>query len=240
MGQRYFKTMAEHFIIKGAETISSNKQQKRPKLLIRKIAPVLLAIMFCCISVLSLSTIIRMQGNARVINYTGIVRGATQRLIKQEMYGIPNDDLIAYLDGILTELSTGEGVNDLIVLKDDDFQDLMKKMGVTWNEIKAEIEVVRKSGDYHLLFSKSEDYFVLADRAVSAAECYSERGVQSAKVALIILSAGLFWQCSGCLTAAKSRFKWHWISLKVRAGQRVSFYQGCPMKSAPQSMESWG
>ena len=64
---------------------------------------VLLAVVFGIISITSFSTISRMQGNARVINYAGIVRGATQRLIKQEMNQHPNDELVQYIDSIISE-----------------------------------------------------------------------------------------------------------------------------------------
>ena len=59
----------------------------------------------------------QMQGDARVGNYAGIMRGATQRLVKQELTGHPNDELTRKLDGIITELQTGEGGNDLSALK---------------------------------------------------------------------------------------------------------------------------
>ena len=39
-----------------------------------------------------------LQGTARVINYAGIIRGATQREVKLEIVGQRNDDLLAYLD----------------------------------------------------------------------------------------------------------------------------------------------
>ena len=39
-----------------------------------------------------------LQGTARVINYAGIIRGATQREVKLEVVGQPNDQLIVYLD----------------------------------------------------------------------------------------------------------------------------------------------
>ena len=64
---------------------------------------VLLAVVFGIISITSFSTISRMQGNARVINYAGIVRGATQRLIKQEMNQHPNDELVQYIDSIISD-----------------------------------------------------------------------------------------------------------------------------------------
>lgn len=61
-------------------------------------------------------------GYAKVINYSGIVRGATQRLIKKEVAGKPDDDLISYLDDILYDLSSGEGTYDLVRISDTDYQ----------------------------------------------------------------------------------------------------------------------
>ena len=46
----------------------------------------------------------RLQGTARVINYAGLVRGATQREVKLEITGNQNDELIKYLDDILLTL----------------------------------------------------------------------------------------------------------------------------------------
>ena len=140
-----------------------------------------------------------MQGNARVINYTGIVRGATQRLVKQEMNGYSNDELIGYLDGIILELSTGEGENGLIVLPDAEYQRLIQDMGQAWEEIKNEIVQVRQSEYKQRLFELSETYFDMANMAVSAAERYSEENVDNAKSVLICLNVGfvmisfLFW-----------------------------------------------
>ncbi len=48
-------------------------------------------------------------GDSRIINYTGIVRGATQKLVKNEISGDLNDPLINRLDGILYDLQTGKG-----------------------------------------------------------------------------------------------------------------------------------
>lgn len=148
---------------------------------------------------MSLATITRMQGNARAINYTGIVRGATQRLIKQELNGSPNDQLVHKLDGILEELSSGTGENDLAVLPDTTYQNLLLQMRQSWTELKAEIEQVRRHGHGQRLFNMSEAYFELADKTVSAAEAYSERIVHRATIILFCLNCGfvliviLFW-----------------------------------------------
>ena len=51
----------------------------------------------------------KIQGNARVINYAGIIRGATQREIKLEISGNVNKSLIRYLDDIFDGLMHGGG-----------------------------------------------------------------------------------------------------------------------------------
>ena len=77
---------------------------------------------FTLLSCVSLHYIIKLQGHARVINYTGIVRGASQQLVKQELRHIQDDPLINRLDGIIYELSNGKGKNGLVVLDDANFQ----------------------------------------------------------------------------------------------------------------------
>lgn len=59
-----------------------------------------------------------LKGTARVINYAGLVRGATQRAVKLEITGTRNDELIAYLDDILSDLTSGDGHYELVKLKD--------------------------------------------------------------------------------------------------------------------------
>lgn len=58
----------------------------------------------------------RLQGTARVINYAGLVRGATQREVKLDITGSQNDELIKYLDDILSGLKYQDGNYDLVKL----------------------------------------------------------------------------------------------------------------------------
>ncbi|MCR2033083.1 ATP-binding protein [Anaerofustis stercorihominis] len=152
------------------------------------IVPILLFLSFTCISITSLNSINNMQGNARVINYSGIVRGATQRLIKQEMHNNKNDELISKLDKILKGLSRGSEEFDLIILSDKTFQKDIANMQEKWEEIKKEIYLVRNGKDSNKLYSLSEEYFDLADEAVYAAEVYSENKVQNTVTELSLLS----------------------------------------------------
>lgn len=163
---------------------------KSLKNMIKRVIPVVLTVLFFFIGLISFSAISHMQGNARVINYAGIVRGATQRLVKMEMNGYQNDELIQYLDGIIQELATGEGTHELIALPDAEYQNLIGEMQYVWGAIKTEIENIRMTGEGRQLFELSETYFMMADAAVSAAERYSEKRVSSAKWTLVCLSIG--------------------------------------------------
>lgn len=154
----------------------------------KKRIPILLSLAFICSGILAITSIYRLQGNARVINYAGVVRGATQRLIKQELLHKPNDELIRQLDSIITELLTGEGDNNLIRLNSREFQECMAAQQEKWEDIKSEISEVRQGEDRALLFESSEEYFTLANETVAAAEKYSERVVRQAAAGLLVLT----------------------------------------------------
>lgn len=166
----------------------------------KKIIPVILTLALLFSSILSLYSIYSLQGNARVINFTGVVRGASQRLVKQELNGQTNDALIEKLDNIIKELITGEGEYKLTRLNNSQYQDIMAQMQKDWEALKLLIYQEREGIGNGLLFSASENFFDLADSAVSAAETYTEHSVQSAQewllaltCAFILLSALLSW-----------------------------------------------
>lgn len=134
-------------------------------------------ILFAFVSVFSITTIQHTKGNARVVNYVGIVRGATQKLVKKELMSQPDDALIKRLDSIIIELIMGEGSNNLIVLNDDIYLNNMRQVQRHWEEIKALIAGVRVGEDPRILYESSEEYFTLVDRTVSSAEVFSERQI---------------------------------------------------------------
>lgn len=164
-----------------------------------RLIPLLLMGAFALVCVISFVSIQNLQGCARVINYAGIVRGATQRLIKQEMHQIRNDVLAERLSNIMDELQTGRGANGLVALPSPEFRGLMQRMRQDWKRLRAEIQKVRQGSPVSTLFSLSEEYFLLADQTVSAAEAYTENKVRGTSILLIGLNAAfigliaLFW-----------------------------------------------
>ncbi|MGM9941444.1 MAG: GGDEF domain-containing protein [Bulleidia sp.] len=116
-----------------------------------------------------------LQGTARVINYAGIIRGATQREVKLEIAERPDDQLIGYLDEILNGLKFGGGKYDLVNLSDETYRQNLDELMEYWKVLKAEIYRVREAGYQNTdIVDISETYFHMADRTVSAAENYSQ------------------------------------------------------------------
>ena len=117
----------------------------------------------------------QIQGTSRVINYAGIVRGCTQRVVKRELSGQTSDELISYLDAILSELQGGEGTYQLTALPDAAYQEQLYEQQTEWADMKQQIEEVRQSSDPTVrgaLFDASESYYDLCDNTVSLAEAY--------------------------------------------------------------------
>ena len=87
---------------------------------------IILIILFFCI----MSMVEKIQGTARVVNYAGLVRGKkkTQRIIKLENAGEPQDTMIADINAYIDGLRNGSSELDLVRLDDRDFQDKMTEL----------------------------------------------------------------------------------------------------------------
>lgn len=129
------------------------------------------------------------QGNARVVNYAGIVRGATQRVVKLEISQQPNNDLINNINTILLSLQNGGGPYKLTELQDEVYLNKLSEQVKIWEALKQEITLTRLYGVENTnILELSETYYNFANDTVSAAEAYSEGKVNQLKQ----LEIGLF------------------------------------------------
>ncbi len=130
-------------------------------------------------------------GDARIVNYSGIVRGATQKLVKEEMNGNSDEELLKRLDGIIDNLQTGKGEYGLRKNNDKEYQELLRQLDVIWDLMKYEIRMVRQNlAPPEVLYSLSQKHFELADKMVMRAEENSEykllRSIATYGVALLL------------------------------------------------------
>jgi diguanylate cyclase (GGDEF)-like protein len=145
--------------------------------------------LFFFISFLSLKSLQQLQGNGRVINFVSLMRGATQKLVKEEIMGTPDDALIVYLDSIIWGLLNGNGVHKLHVLDDDEYINNLRKVEQKWQLLKEEIMLVRSGADPWPMFYSSQELFSLANETVFAAERFSERNLNRS---FVVLSNAIF------------------------------------------------
>ena len=82
------------------------KREKRVAYILRAgmtVLTIILIILFFGI----MSLVSDLQGTARVVNYAGLVRGETQRVIKLEMSKEPDDEMIETVEAIINGLRFG-------------------------------------------------------------------------------------------------------------------------------------
>ena len=118
----------------------------------------------------------RIQGTARVVNYAGLVRGKTQRIIKLEDARLSQDEMIADVEGYIEGLRFGSEELNLVSLADKAFQAKMEELDDYFDTLKQEIYLVRQVGYENTnIIEKSEIFFSLCDVATGLAESYSQR-----------------------------------------------------------------
>lgn len=129
-----------------------------------------------------------MTDDGRVVNYAGIVRGGTQRLVKLEIGGRQADDLIAKLDKIINGLTNGDAELQLPKATDREFVDRMQEVKKSWEGLKQTIAKARQDkAQQDSLLKESEEYFEVTNRAVSAAEKFSKGKVTAQKTVQMVL-----------------------------------------------------
>lgn len=141
---------------------------------IKFLLPIVLVIILI-MSFFSAKSIAQIRNYGKLINYVGIVRGATQRIIKLETNDRPNDGLIAYVDGIMEELLTGEGQYGLKRTGYAAFNSELKLLNEKWTQVKGEIHDIRQGADKGRLLDESEELFNVANDTVFSIQEYSGR-----------------------------------------------------------------
>ena len=123
-----------------------------------------------------MSMVGKIQGTARVINYAGLVRGGTQRMVKLEISGTPQDKMYQTISSYIEGLRNGSEELNFVRLDDRDFQTKMDELAKYFDELREEILLVRENGYEHTdIIEKSENFFQICDEAVGYAEVYSQK-----------------------------------------------------------------
>lgn len=145
-----------------------------------------------CIFVMGflLFSLIQMQGYANIINDAGIVRGGTQRSVKLELSGEPNDELISYLDGLIRKLEAAESKHLYTSHDSAAYRENLEAVKTKWDEIKVEIPKLRGSPTVELrehFLDLSEQHFDLANKTVYAAQYRAENELRNSIILSVVM-----------------------------------------------------
>ncbi len=154
---------------------------------------VIALLVFALINVILIFSGLRSMGDdGRVVNYAGIIRGGTQRLIKLELAGQPSDKLIGNIDKIISGLINGSKELQLPMAVDEKFISKMRLLETSFKDLKQTIYELRRDSSVHdRLFKDSEIFFEYTMETVAAAEEFSRGKVNSLKrvqIALFVLN----------------------------------------------------
>lgn len=158
----------------------SEKKGKKKKSNVIQVCIGILAVILAVLIVIMMGIVSGIQGTARIVNYAGLVRGKTQRIVKLEISGEQEDDMIADIDSFIDGLRNGNDKLNLVRLDDAAFQKKMQELDEYFSVLKEEIYRVRTSGYENTdIIAKSEKFFGICDEATGLAEAYSQRKATS-------------------------------------------------------------
>ena len=142
-----------------------------------RIAMMVLTTILIVLFFMIMSMVGKIQGTARVINYAGLVRGGTQRMVKLEISGEPQDKMYETISSYIEGLRYGSDKLNFVRLADKDFQNKMDELAQYFEEeLRSELLLVREKGYENTdIISKSEHFFQICDETVSYAEVYSQK-----------------------------------------------------------------
>ncbi|MEL6437706.1 MAG: methyl-accepting chemotaxis protein [Cyanobacteria bacterium J06621_8] len=138
------------------------------------------------------------ENDIRGINYAGVVRGGTQRIVKLELIGETDQALVSRIELMMDSLINGNEELKLKVSTHDDFTQHMEVIQQKWNSsLKPSILRYRQdpsASNQEILITHSEEMFELTNEAVEEIELYAEANLQQLKlidtfVALVSLIA---------------------------------------------------
>lgn len=181
---------------------SSNKKLSYMMRAGMTVLTVILIVLFFSIMVM----VGQIQGTARIVNYAGLVRGGTQRMIKLEDAGQPQDKMCGTISSYIDGLRNGSDELNFVRLDDQAFQDKMTELDRYFQELKKEILLVREKGyESTDIIAKSEKFFQICDEATGLAEAYSQKKATSLdhlEKVVIVDIAGLILLIAGELVRA--------------------------------------
>jgi methyl-accepting chemotaxis protein len=134
-----------------------------------------------------------LKDDTKVVNATGVVRGGSQRLVKLELAGTQDNELIAKIDSTLVGLIKGDSAMGIAAADNKEFSAALTALQTAWNKLKSTAIAYRSNPKLaSQLLAESDSFFNLSNTTVAAAEKAGGSNVDQAKnIEYFVLFANL-------------------------------------------------
>ena len=152
----------------------------------------ILTVILVIFIIIMMNLVSSIQGTARIVNYAGLVRGGTQRLVKLEIVGEPQGQMIQTIESYIDGLQNGSTELNFVRLNDAAFQEKVKEQKEYFQKLKEEILRVREKGyEQTNIIADSETFFKLCDESTGLAEEYSQKKASQLRVLEKLITADI-------------------------------------------------
>ncbi len=130
------------------------------------------------------------QSYAEGLIYIEHLNSSTQRAVKLEMIGTPNEELLYHLEGIINQLVPSDIYRRTLISQVPEIDDLIIEAKADWESVCQEITQVREGEDYdQLLFASERLYNTSNELTLITTEKFVEtsRHIEYIQVYLMIL-----------------------------------------------------
>ncbi len=124
----------------------SEVKNKKKKSSIIQVSIGVLAVIMAILIIIMMGIVSDIQGTARIVNYTGLVRGETQEVIKLELSTQQENEMIHDIRTFIDGLRNGNDELNLVHLNDVDFQNKMQELDDDFSDLYKKIYLVRSEG----------------------------------------------------------------------------------------------
>ncbi|MBP0016353.1 MAG: methyl-accepting chemotaxis protein [Cyanobacteria bacterium SBLK] len=134
------------------------------------------------------SAIDRPAADGRIVNYIGIIRGESQRIVKLELMQSETDEQINKVEQIVLGLANGSSTLELPPPQNPDLQERMVSLQEAWEQLFAQIQRFRgQSIQSDRLIEESEQFWDLANETVFALEALAQRNIKVSKSVTVFI-----------------------------------------------------
>lgn len=164
------------------------------------------------------------QDNGKVVNYSGIVRGGSQRIIKLYLLNQPIDELTANTQKIIDGLTSGNAELGIPKPTNAAFISSMSAVDNYWaTNLLPLLSGTESRENTEMLLKNSEEMFRLSDNATKAAEEFTAQGITLLKY-MSLATLLLILAC--VIVIARIFRKKILLPIKVIEQRMLSFAQG--------------